>query len=84
MDNLDNQMAELEKSKARQAHKLEVEEYLELGLFSKLNELGYTSQSGWGCDCPGGDDVIAVVLRRDSSGADNCLWAWAIPIDPSN
>ena len=45
-----------------------------------LAKKGLTLQSGWGVDCPGGDNVVSVVVRKHISGGDSCLWVWADPI----
>lgn len=55
----------------------QIEALLKEENIGKLRELGYTFHSGWGCDCPGGDYMISVVLEHHESGRDLCLWAWA-------
>jgi len=37
---------------------------------------GYVIKTGWGCDCPGGNDAIYVVLAVCPSGRDIAHYAW--------
>jgi hypothetical protein len=37
---------------------------------------GYVIKTGWGCDCPGGDNAICVVLAVCPSGRDIAHYAW--------
>lgn len=66
----------IEKGKQEMIMRQTIIDALEEENVSQLTQLGYTIHEGWGCDCPGGDDVITIVVKSDPGGRDIALYRW--------